>query len=346
MRSYMAVVKVSSKNNKNEILEAYNALLEEVEGRNDNDRVKTQKRESEKEVVAVAQGNTKSDIIHQIADLKVGIGNSLDELSKKLIIERDKLANLQEASNIATRELEEMHNIVANANSLEALILANRRKQEEFEALKIESQNALQKEMLEKKEAWAKEQQEYALRKKEQEELYKKEIKRQEEEYEYQRKLKEQKDADQYEVNKINLERLLEEKRQKVEKELLEREALLASREQELGELREASKNFTKTLEEKIAEVTAKVSADLEMKYKFANELQAKEIEGQISLYKQTIESLDDKLKEKQTTINELNKQLISAQIQAQELAKKVIEGAAASARQLREVNDTRDDKK
>ncbi|MDF3047493.1 MAG: hypothetical protein K0R73_611 [Candidatus Midichloriaceae bacterium] len=342
----MAIVKVSSKNNKNEILEAYNALLEEVEGLNDNDRAKAQKREAEKEIVAVAQSNTKSDIIHQIADLKVGISNSLDELSKKLLVERDKLANLQEASNIAARGLEETHNIVANANSLEVLILANRRKQQEFEALKIENQNALQKEMLEKKEIWAKEQKEYELRKKEQEELYKKEIKRQEEEYDYQRKLKEQKDADQYEVNKVNLERELEEKRQKVEKELSEREAVLSSKELELTELREASQNFTKTLEEKIAEATAKVSADLEMRYKYTNELKAKEIEGQISLYKQTIESLDDKLKEKQTIINELTKQLTSAQIQAQELAKKVIEGAATGIRQLREPNDTRDDKK
>ena len=46
-------------------------------------------------------------------------------------------------------------------------------------------------------------------------------------------------------------------------------------------------------------------------------------------LNKQTIASLEEKLKEKQANVNEMSKQVYNAQTQSQELAKKVVEGAA-----------------
>jgi hypothetical protein len=145
--------------------------------------------------------------------------------------------------------------------------------------------------------------------------------------YEYQKKLKEQKDKDQYELRKANLEKELESKKKTVEEALSVRENEIAIREQELKDLREVKKNFDTYLQEKILETKNRITKELEQKFKFESTLKSKETEGEISLLKQSISSLEDKLKEKQKIIEDISKQLILAQTQSQDLAKKVIEG-------------------
>ena len=330
---------VSTKNSKNEILDAYNALLQEVQSISDENREQKQSRQKQAEVVKEARDTSQSDIIHRIADLKVNTAKSLDELSSQLITERDKLNTLQKAITIESTKLEEMHNIMANADSLEALILAQRRSKEEFEKEITAKQLSFDKERAEQLELWRKEKIEYEATKKEQELAAKKDKERAEEEYAYKFKLTQQKDTDNYEVKKSMLERELVELKHSAEKELSAREAAIYAQEKELLELRNASQNFDTTLHSKLEETKASITSELDKKHQYEQTLKAKETDSQISLLRQTIASLEDKIKEKQISINEITKQAQIAQSQAQELAKKIVEGVSMS-KNLSNVSD------
>lgn len=250
---------LTNKSSKNEVLKAYGNLLGEVETSIGNNRAQKQERQRELSVVERAESNSMVDIIQQAANLKVSISQGLDELTNQLVIERDKLDGLQEAIKIETKKLEETYEILANANSLETLILAQKKKQEDFEKELLEKRIVFENEMFEKRKVWAYEQEIYEVKKRERE--------RSEEEYEYQQKIKQQKDLDQYETRRATLERGLEEKKQNIEKSLHDREAVLSAQEEELSELREASRNFTEKLKTQIEEAKAMVAKELEKQY-------------------------------------------------------------------------------
>lgn len=309
--------KVTSSSTKGDILDAYNNILKELEL----SKVSASQKhlqQQELNTVQKVKVQNKADIIHEITGLKIKLTESLDILSSDLLLEREKLKHVQEAIEIENKRLKDLYDITASACSLEALMLAQREESSKFE-----------QEMEEKKIALAKEQKAREIIDKEQEELTRKKWKRVDEEFEYQAKLKHQKEEDSYNVKKITLERELQDKKALAEKELLERETSLAAQEQELQFLRKSQESFDVLLTQKIDETKATIVKELEQQFKFNSELKARETTGEVSLLKQKIESLEEKLKEKQALVENMSKQLINAQMQAQDLAKKVIDGAA-----------------
>lgn len=317
---------ISSKNNKNEILDAYNKLLAEVQNLNDAKREQKQERQKAVEIVSNASEVNKQDVIRKIADLKITLTDTFDDISTKIIAQRDRLAELQTAITLEEQKLENIHEIKANADSLEALILAQNRAKEEFETDMLQKKQNFEKEQIEQKLLWDKEKSDYEAMRKEQEQMAKKERERKLAEYEYEFKLQQQKDQDIYEMKKAALERELTEYKRGVELELNARDLALKTQENELVELRKAKEVFDEEMKQKLADAVQNTTTSIEMQNQYEKNLLAKETEGQISLLKQTIATLEDKLKEKQNLINELAKQTQTAQLQAQELAKKVIE--------------------
>lgn len=323
------VPKPTTKNTKSEILTAYDELMQEAEKKSKSTRAEEQKEQMKSDIVQKVSAQGAKDIIHRIAELKVGINESLESLGKSLLDEREKLANLQEAIGIEQTKIKETHEIMVNANSLEALLLAQKKKKEEFEQWIETEKDKFRLEMSETRAAWTKEKQEYELAQKEKTELQKKEWKRQEEEYVYQRKITEQKDNDRYLQKKSTLERELEDRKKKLEDELLLRESAISAQEQELIELRKVKDTAEKNLKESIETTKKQLLAELEQKFKFTSELKHKETEAEISLLKQNIKFLEEKLQEKNKFTDILNQQLVNSQAQSQELAKKVIEANA-----------------
>ena len=341
---------LSTKNTKNEILDAYNELLDEVQKESSINREQKYERQTQSEILKVASKHDQTDVIHHIADLKVNTGKLLDELGNNIVTERDKLKNLQEAIKIESARLESLHGIIANADSLEALILANKQHKENFEKEMAQWQLNVEVTKEEHRKLWKKEKEEYDIAQKELELANKKERERKVEEHEYQFKLRQQKDSDNYEILKLNLERELTAKKETVEQELGAREAAIYTKEKEFTELKESCAKFDEILQNKIKETKEALTTELERKYAYEKELRAQETAGEISLLKQTIASFEDKQKEKQAMINEYTKQVSTSQSQTHDLAKKVIEGASSAkifsmhneTKELKEAKDTK----
>jgi hypothetical protein len=169
---------ITVKNTKNEIIKAYEELLQKVKEKKNEDPKVVQQSKVEKETVTKANSLSSDGIVKDISSLKMNLGTSLDKLEEKLVNEYKILENLQQAIAVEKKNLEELYQISANADSLSALILGQKEKKEAFE-LEIEVS----------KEKWTKEQQQYTEQNKDSKEKLDKERKREEEEYNYTRLL-------------------------------------------------------------------------------------------------------------------------------------------------------------
>lgn len=323
-----AVSKPTIKNTKSEILSAYEELLQEV-SRNKSQKTEEKKNQMKSDVVQRASSQDSKGIIHNVSDLKIQISEDLENLTKTLLHERAKLSELQEAIIIEQNRLKEAHEITINANSLEALLLAQKKKKEEFEQWIELEKEKFKSEMSERKASWVKESQEYEQARKEKIELHKKEWARLEEEYAYQKKITQQKDSDEYQLKKELLHRELENKRKKFEEEFSLRESKIAAQEREILELHKFKNEAESQLKTHVDEAKKQLIVETEQKYKYQSELIQKETDAEISLLKQKIVFLEEKLQEKNNIIDKLTQQLSNAQTQSQELAKKIIDANA-----------------
>lgn len=320
--------KPTSKNTKNEILDAYEEILQELNKTKSN-KTDQQKIQANNNVVKQATSQNSKDIIHQIATLKLQVNQSLEDLCKDLLVEREKLAHLQESIGLQESHLKEVHDVTINANSLEALLLAQQRKKQEFEEWISSAKDKFTLEMSEKKSLWNKEQQEHELAQKEKKDSQKKEWQRLEEEYNYKQKICKQQDGDQYNQKKLLQERELEEKIKTVESECVLRESAILAKEQELLELKKYKDASDKNLKEVIENTRKQLKQELEQSFKLESSIKNKEADSEIALLKQNIKFLESKVGDQDKVILSLNKQLAESQLQSQDLAKKVIEGNA-----------------
>ena len=318
--------KVTSKNTKNDILDAYEGLLKEVKD-NKTNKSEEQKVKTNTQLVTKALAHNSKDIVHNIAELKLQVNQSLENLGKNLLSEKEKLNNLQQSIEVQEKHLEDVYDITVNTESLEALLLAQQRKKTEFDEWINSAKEKFTLEMSEKKAQWSKEQSEHELTQKEKQEFQKKEWKRQEEERNYQQKISRQQDVDQYSQKQIQQERELSEKLQKVESSCSERESAILTKEKDFAELAEYKENADSKLEESINKAKQHLQKELENNFKTELSIKSKESESEIALLKQNIGFLENKISDQDKTISYLNKQLSESQLQSQNLAKKVIEG-------------------
>ncbi|MGA1868014.1 MAG: hypothetical protein ACMUJM_05635 [bacterium] len=332
---------ISEKSKKNEILEAYNELLNKVKSQKPLDRQAEIAQVEKKKVVNAASQLSVEKIIKDLADIKLEIGKLFDNLEGKLVTQYKQFTELQQATEIEKKKLEELHEIKANADSLAALLLAQKEKQLSFEREMEEKKRDFESAMSEKRAQWQKEQEAFLLAQKEKDSQIKKERQREEEEYTYNLKLTRKKDSDAYEEKKAAREKELNEKKAALEKELnekkalaerefAEREAAMGAKEKEFDHLRAQVETFPKQLEKSIKDTEKAVSERLEIKYAHLAELTAKEIEGERKLYRQSVEALEAKIKTQDALIQQLTQKTNLAGQQVQDIAMKAIEGAAA----------------
>lgn len=318
--------KPTSKNTKNEILEAYDELLQELNKKSNKSTLAAT--QADNNTVKQASSQNTKDIIHQIAELKLQVTQSLEDLGKELLAAREKLTCTQEAIKLQESHLKNVHDITVNTNSLEALLLSQQRKKEEFEEWVSSAKEKFTLEMNNKKSLWNKEQQEYELSQKEKKESQKKEWQRLEEEYQYQQKISKQQDEDQYQQKKLLQERELEEKMQAVETKCLLRESAILEKEQELLDLRKHKTESDKNLKDSVDSAKKQLTQELGQSFKLESSLKNKEADSEIALLKQNIKFLEAKICDQDKVVLALNTRLTESQLQSQNLAKKVIEGS------------------
>lgn len=327
----------SLKNTKNEILAAYEDLLKKMADKKTDEPKKVQEMQRQETIVKKAEGLSNETIIKGLAGLKVEITSSLDKLGEKFVEEYKKFEELQQAIQTEKKNLEDLYQLSASADSLSVMLLAQKEKKEQFEQemaarkAELEEKIRIEKErfdaeITERKIQWKKEQELIQEKQKEENEKTAKTRKREEDDFQYALQLARKKEADLYEEKKQKLEKELTEKKTAFEKSVTEREANLKLAETELAELRAKNATFPKELEKAVDTAVKAAAEKTETVFRFEKELREKEVAGEIKLKEQTIQTLNAKINDLETSLKELSQKAVTAETSVKDIAMKAIE--------------------
>jgi hypothetical protein len=325
--------KLSDKNTKQEMLEAYQDLIKQIDAKRAaelNPERKLEEKASE-EAVKAADNLTPDGVERAIATLKADIGKMLAELADKLADESGKYRSLQKAIDSKQRELQELYGIEKAAATLAALIESQNQKRRDFEVELQQQKEELSREIETNRAVWEKEEKQHELDLKEREALDKKARDREREDYLYQFKRDQQALKDQLNDEKTKLEKDLLRKREAADKELAEREKTVLEKERELAQLREKAATFPKELETTVAKTVQEAVEKIRLEAKNREDLLRKEIEGEKKVFTTQIASLQATVKDQAEQNTRLARQLETAYQKVQEIAEKAIEGSSQS---------------
>ncbi len=310
---------VSEKNKKSEILDAYNELLGQIKKEKDQSLQEVKVQKEQVETVKRAASLNEGTISKNILELKLSLTKELDSLAQKMDTEYRKLVDLQNAISIESENIEDLYGIKHSADSLAALLLAQKQQKATFD-----------QEILVTKTAWEREKDAYDQQVKDYKARTKKEWAREEEEYDYTLTLERKKDTDQYEAKKQELEAQLVQQKAQFDKEFVERETALKAQEDELVSLKEQVSSFPEQLEKAVATTQKETKEQIETHYKHQIDLASREHESEQKLNNQTIDTLQAKIKEQEAFIKQLTNKADASTTQVQEIALKAIEGSSS----------------
>jgi len=323
--------KLTDKNTKQEMLDAYRALVRQLEERRAaelNPEKRLQEKRAE-EAVTVAAGLAPDGVERALGDLKATIGKSLAEIADRMASEVTRFKAIQKAVESKEHELQELYGIEKAATSLAALIEAQNQKRREFEIELGRQKEELTREIESTRADWEKEKKIHEAELREREALEKKTREREKEEFAYLFKRDQQITRDKLNDEKAGLEKEILAKRESVTKELAEREKAVAAQEKELAELRQKVAAFPKELESAVDKAAKEVGDRLKLEAKNREELLRKEFEGERNVSAARSEALEKMNKDLSDQNAKLSKQLESAYQKVQEIAEKAIEGSS-----------------
>jgi len=325
--------KLTMTSTKQEMLHAYNTVVKELETRQEGELKPEKKIEEKKnrEAVQVAESLTAEGVGKEIAVLKLEIGKTLTGIADQLEGEVSRFVAIRNAISAKEKELAEIYEIEKTAMSLAALIEAQNQKRQEFTTEMEEKKESLRQDISVTRGAWEKEQEDHDAAVKERDLVEKKRQTREKEEFDYSFKREQQTAADRFAYEKAKLEKELKDKKEQMEQELSAREAAVAAKEAELGELRKQAAQHPKELETSVARAVKETSERLVMEAKSREDLLKKEAEGESNVLKARVESLEKMTKEQSERLTAMTKQLEAAYQKVQDIAVKTVEGASNS---------------
>lgn len=323
--------RLSERNTKQEMLEAYQALVRQLEEKRAAE-LRPEKRVEERqaqEAVAVATGLAPDGVERALGNLKADIGKSLAEVAERMAAEVTRFKAVQKAVESKERELQELYGIEKAAASLAALIEAQNQKRQEFEIELRRQKEELAREIENTRADWEKEKKGHEAELREREALEKKARERDKEEFAYLFKREQQAARDKLNDEKAALEKEILAKRESMAKELAEREKAVAAQEKDLADLKQKAAAFPKELELAVAKAVKEVTDRLTLESKNREELLRKEFDGQRNVSAARIEALEKMAKDLSDQNGKLSKQLETAYQKVQEIAEKAIEGSS-----------------
>lgn len=325
--------KLSDKNTKQEMLEAYQTLARQLEEKHGTELAPERRAEEKRteEAVKVAAAVEADGIDREIGNLKSQIGKMLADISDRLAGESARFRSIQTAVESKERELKELFGIEKAAVSLAALIEAQNQKRTEFEAGITREREELQHEIESTRTAWDDEKKARETDIKERDAVEKKAQDRAREDFNYAFKREQQAVKDKLNDEKTALEKELKLKRETAEKEFAEREKTLVERERELAELRAKAAAFPKDLEAAVAQAVKESADRLRLEAKSREDLALKQFEGERNVLTARNESLERANKDLLAASTRLAQQLEAAYQKVQDIAEKTVEGASQS---------------
>jgi len=323
--------KLTLSNTKQEMLEAYQAVLKQLEAQREAE-LKPEKRLEEKkakEVIQVAESLSSEGVAKEISNLKIETSKTLAQISDRLEEEIQKFKAVQNAIVLKEKELQELYEIERSAVTLAALIESQNQKRESFESEMTEKKEALNQEIEVLRAEREKEKNDYEAEIKERDIAEKKRRDREKEEYDYSFKREQKLAKDKFEDEKAKSEKEIQVKRVQMENELKEREKAIAEHEGELNELRKKVTAFPKESETAVSKAIKETTDRLNLEAKNREELVKKEFIGERNVLTTRIESLEKSVKEQNEQIAKLSQQLEKAYQQVQEIAVKPSKGSS-----------------
>lgn len=316
---------ISLKNTKEQILSAYQEALLKLEAKQVSEPLSEKRKAQETETVSKASQHKAETIVADLAGLKINLIKQVDTLSESLVAEFNKLSEMRSAIMIEQKHLQELYGINETAKTLSALILSQQEQKEQFAQEMLDEKNAFEEDITAKKANWKQQEESLNAAYKELKEQTEKARKREEEEYKYNVELKRRKELDVYAEQKSALAKELEKLRQ----EWNDREAALKAKEQEFTELHQKVENFPIELAKTKEHAENTLSAQLETQHQYANNLLAKEIEGERKLSEQKIIALEKKIKEQDQLVAQLTQKADAATNQIQAIACRALDTSA-----------------
>lgn len=313
--------KISTSSTKNEILEAYDEILSYFnEQKEENSTLKKDLADKIKQVSNAKSIISNANPTETLDVLRDTFVKHIDEVKSKILEEKQKFEQIEEAIKIEKETLENIYEIKVQAKSLEALIMTNKQAKEKLEA---DIKDTKEKFDLDTKIAKEKFDLEMTTSKLNRQ--------REEDDFIYNLKIKRRNDEDIYLQKSNKLEQDLKEKQELFAKEVAERSTDLKHKEDEFKILLQQSKDYEKNISQAISQTEKEVTDKITKEFEFKQQLDNKELEVQIKLLQQEIDLFKSKVKEQQVIINELNEKATKASDQVKDIALKAIEGAATT---------------
>lgn len=295
--------KVSDKNKKSEILDAYNALLERIEKekkegsaplQEENKTTTIQKASAYSENKMQQELNSFAEsFLSAIKKAGESVSGELEKVSKRLSEERGRLREIQEALAAEEKHLEESYQIKKAAISLMNLLQA------------IEAE----------KKRWQEEKEEEQKRRE-----------REEAEYVYLREKKRREEEDAYQEKQQKKEVLLQADIKMRLEAIEEKEGMLKGQEEELQALRKEKEGFPQTLETAISNALVAQKQSIEDRFKTEAQMEKQRVEAEYRLLSAEKKRLEEQLKERENAMQLLQKDADAARAKAQELALSIVQ--------------------
>ncbi len=298
------MAKVTATSTKDAIMLAYNETIEELkEARKENTALR-QETEKKQRLLEQAGSAVKAGASLSVAQLRQGLNEQLEQLEKGLAEEQKKFEMLREATAEQQSLLDNLFHIKAEAESLEALALTNRTAKERLELEMETRRQQLTQDIAEVKTKWEREQEEYV----------------------YNLKLKRRNEEDLYKEQKAKLDKDLAERKLEFEKNITLRERAVAEQEEEFKRLHMEVEAFDPKLQKAVADAEKSLGERLTKEFEYQKKLEIKDLEAQLKLHEQMIQSLQNRVKEQQEHIVALSAKTDNAGKQVQDIALKAIE--------------------
>ena len=322
-------MELSTKNTKNEILAAYDELLQKTQESKTEEPKKVQEKQIQETIVKNTAASSYDGIVKNLSNMKIELSSSLDKLGDRFVSEFKKFEELQQAIQIEKKVLEDLYQLSATTDSLSVMLLAQKEKKQQYEDEMATLKSKFEDEMAQTRLQWKKQQEETTEKLKEEAETSKKNRQRDEEDYQYTQKLTRKKETDIYEEKKSKLEKELADKKATFEKDFADREAKIKNAESELAELKVRSESFPAEIEKAVLTAVKNETEKLKIENGFEKELTAKQTEGEMKLKEQTILTLQSKIKDLELTIKELTTKAVTAEASVKDIAIKAIESSS-----------------
>jgi len=314
---------------KNEILEAYNELLKQVEEKKSGQPKDIKETEEREKLIKGALSTSKDGIINQIANLKISLIKELEKIEESLVGESKKLSQVQEAIKLQEQRLSDLYGVNTTADSVSVMLALQKEKKEVFEQEMEQKRQQLDDDITETKLKWQKEKIALEQQLKEEKEQIQKQRKREEEEYVYNLTLNRKKDTDLYNQKKHDLENELTTRKAVFEQEIKSRELAVIAAESELKELREKAASTPKIIDQAVNDAIVANTEKLTTTYKFETQLKARESESEIKLRDQEIVNFKTKIKDIEVQLAQLASKAEQADKSAKDIAIRAIDSSS-----------------